>query len=40
MVTTLDSLFAVNQEKRDQHGAEPLRYMDSEEELAAHLHEL
>ena len=31
MVVTLDQLFATNQEKRDQHRVEPLKYMESEE---------
>ena len=29
-----------NMEKRDQHRTEPMKYMDSEEALAAHLHEI
>ena len=40
LVSTLDSLFAANQDKRDQYRNEPLKYMESEEQLAEHLHEL
>ena len=40
MITSLDQLYQANQEKRDQHPNEALKYMDSEEQLAAHLHEI
>ena len=40
MVAVLEELHSTNQEKRDQHKDEPLKYMDSEEALAAHLHEI
>jgi len=31
MITSLDQLYQANQEKRDQHPNEALKYMDSEE---------
>lgn len=40
MITNLEELLQTNQEKRDTHGLEPLKYMESEEALAAHLHEV
>jgi hypothetical protein len=40
MIKVLDELYATNQEKRDLHSAEPMKYIESEEALAAHLHEI
>ena len=34
LITVLEENYATNQEKRDQHKDEPLKYMESEERLA------
>ena len=40
LITVLEENYATNQEKRDQHKDEPLKYMESEERLAEQLHEI
>ena len=40
MIAQLDELYATNQEKRAQHAGDPMKYLDSEEALANHLHEI
>lgn len=40
MVAKLDELFTQNQEQRELHAKDPIKFLDSESTLHAHLHEM
>ena len=40
LVSSLEDVLAKNQEKREQYPNEPMKYIESEESLADHLHEV
>merc|ERR1719253_2285546 len=40
MVAKLDELFTQNQEQRELHAKDPIKFLDSESALHAHLHEM